>query len=190
MHGSELRLLALDGGGGRGLSALMMLEEMIEAVNPGTTPKPCDYLLVCATSKETSETVCVTSYHTPRDLLNNVAIWATCRATSAASSFFDPLAIARFGEQFINGATGDVLPIGKTLVETKQTAKQFRHERPLLDNTGRYYRFKVDRGLEDIGLEEAKIVKEMAAATRSYNLTQVKQITVSTGSRDLPNAGA
>jgi hypothetical protein len=42
----------------------------------------------------------------------------------------------------------------------------------LLDTTGRYYRFNVVRGLEEIGLEEAKKVKEMAAATRRYISSQ------------------
>jgi hypothetical protein len=37
-----------------------------------------------------------------------------------------------------------------------------------LAKAGRYYRFNVVRGLENIGLEEAKKVKEMAAATRRY----------------------
>ncbi|CAN9186048.1 unnamed protein product [Alternaria alternata] len=87
MPGSDLRLLALDGGGARGLSALMILEQLMEAVDPNAPPKPCDYFdiisrtstgsFVCATSKETSETVCLTSYCTPRgnnDLLNSVTI--------------------------------------------------------------------------------------------------------------------
>jgi hypothetical protein len=34
------------------------------------------------------------------------------------------------------------------------------------------YRFNVSRGLEDIGLEEAKKVKEMEAATRRYISSQ------------------
>jgi len=173
---------------------------------------------VCATSKETSETVCLRSYRTSRgnnDLLNSVKIWEACRATSAASSFFDPIAIGRFGEEFVDGATGannpvrevwdqaqlmwgpeplegkikrlvsigtgvpslkpfkdDVLHIGETLVaiatETERTAEKFRRERSLLASTRRYYRFNVNHGLEDIGLEESKKVKEMAAATRRY----------------------
>jgi predicted acylesterase/phospholipase RssA len=177
---------------------------------------------VCATSKETSETVCLTSYRTPRgnsDLLNSARIWEACRATSAATSFFDPIAVRRFGEEFVDGATGannpvrevwdqaqlvwgpeplegrvkclvsigtgvpslkpfkdDVLHIGETLVaiatETEQTAERFRRERQLLDSTGRYYRFNVVRGLEEIGLEEAAKVKEMAAATRRYIASQ------------------
>ena len=43
MSGSELRLLALDGGGVRGLSELMILKELMEAVDPDTPPKPCEY---------------------------------------------------------------------------------------------------------------------------------------------------
>ncbi|ORY02205.1 hypothetical protein BCR34DRAFT_493307 [Clohesyomyces aquaticus] len=311
MPSNDLRLLALDGGGVRGLSALMILEQLMEAVNPDAPPKPCDYfdmiggtstggliavmlgrlrmsvaeciiaylslsdrvfrktrhrvtvkgkvqgrfdaeelaqavkevvkqqglpeavllkdapeagcrVFVCATSKETSETVCLTSYRTPRgnsDLLNSVTIWEACRATSAATTFFDPIAVGRFGEEFVDGATGannpvrevwdqaqlvwgpeplegkvkclvsigtglpslkpfkdDVFNIGETLVaiatETEATAERFRREKALLDSTGRYYRFNVVRGLEDIGLEEAKKVKEMAAATRRYISSQ------------------
>jgi predicted acylesterase/phospholipase RssA len=177
---------------------------------------------VCATSKETSETVCLTSYKTPRgnnDLLNSVTIWEACRATSAATSFFKPIAVGRFREEFVDGATGannpvremwdqaqlvwgpeplegkvkclvsigmgvpslkpfkdDVFNIGETLVaiatETEQTAERFRRERSLLDSTERYYRFNVVRGLEDIGLEEAKKVQEIAAATRRYISSQ------------------
>jgi predicted acylesterase/phospholipase RssA len=177
---------------------------------------------VCATSKETSETVCLASYRTPRgnnDLLNSVSIWEACRATSAATSFFDPIAVGRFGEEFVDGATGannpvrelwdqaqltwgpepledrikclvsigtgvpslkpfkdDVLQIHKTLAaiatETEQTAERFRREKASLDNTGRYYRFNVHHGLENIGLEEAKKVKEMVAATRKYITSQ------------------
>jgi hypothetical protein len=177
-----------------------------------------DHSFVCATSKQTCETVCLTSYRTSRgnnDLLNSVTMWEACRATSAASTFFDPISVGRFGEEFVDGATGannpvrevwdqaqlawgpeplegrvkclvsigtgvpslkpfkdDVLHIGKTLIaiatETEQTAERFRRERQLLDSTGRYYRFNVVRGLEDIGLEEAAKVKEMAAAIRRY----------------------
>ena len=39
-------------------------------------------------------------------MLNSVKIWEACRATSAASSFFDYVVIGRFGEEFVDGATG------------------------------------------------------------------------------------
>ena len=173
---------------------------------------------MCATSKQTGETVCLTSYKSPRggnDLLNSVKIWEACRATSAASSFFDPIAVGPYGEEFVDGATGannpvwevwnqaqlmwgpeplgsrikclvsigtgvpslkpfrdDVFHIGKSLLaiatETEQTAERFRRDKSHLDDSGRYYRFNVDRGLEGIGLEESKRRKEIAAATRRY----------------------
>lgn len=173
---------------------------------------------MCATSKETSETVCLTSYKSPRggsDLWNSIQIWEACRATSAASTFFDPIAIGRYKEEFVDGATGannpvwevwnqaqllwgpqplenkikclvsigtgvpslkpfrnDALHIGETLVtiatETEQTAERFRRDKSHLEDSGQYYRFNVDRGLEEIGLEESKKRKEIAAATRRY----------------------
>jgi len=176
------------------------------------------YRFVCATSKQTSETVCLTSYKSARgggDLLNSVTIWEACRATSAASSFFDSIAVGPYGEEFVDGATGannpvwevwnqaqlmwgpqpvedrikclvsigtgipslkpfrdDLFHIGETLIaiatETEQTAEKFRRDKTHLDNTGRYYRFNVARGLEEIGLEESKKRKEIAAATRRY----------------------
>ncbi len=65
---------------------------------------------VCATSKETSGTVCLASYRSPRsdnsDLLNTTTIWQACRATSAATTFFDPIAIGPFKEEFVDGALG------------------------------------------------------------------------------------
>ena len=173
---------------------------------------------VCATSKETRETVCLRSYRSPRgsdDLWNNVKIWEACRATAAASTFFDPIAIGRYEEEFLDGGTGannpvwkvwnqaqliwgpepleskvkcfvsigtgaptlkpfqdNLLRIGSTFIElateTEQTAEKFRRDKTYLDNTQRYYRFNVFHGLEDIGLEESKKKKEIAAATRRY----------------------
>lgn len=172
------------------------------------------YRFVCATSKETSDTVCLTSYKSPRGR-SDLKIWEACRATSAASSFFDPIAIGPYEEEFVDGATGannpvwqvwdqaqliwgsesiegrikclvsigtgipslkpfkdDVFHIGTTLLtlanETEQTAEAFRRDKTYLDTTSRYYCFNVTRGLEDIGLEESKKKKDIAAATRRY----------------------
>ena len=43
MPSDSLRLLALDGGGVRGLSSLMILKQLMEAVDPESPPKPCDH---------------------------------------------------------------------------------------------------------------------------------------------------
>jgi patatin-like phospholipase/acyl hydrolase len=43
MPNKNLRLLALDGGGVHGLSVLIILEQLIDSIDPETPPKPCDY---------------------------------------------------------------------------------------------------------------------------------------------------
>lgn len=43
MSEQGLRLLALDGGGVRGLSSLQILKQLMRIVNPESPPKPCDY---------------------------------------------------------------------------------------------------------------------------------------------------
>jgi len=39
----ELRLLALDGGGVRGLSTLQILKQLMDTIDPESPPKPCNY---------------------------------------------------------------------------------------------------------------------------------------------------
>jgi hypothetical protein len=58
--------------------------------------------------------MCLTSYKSPRgrkDLFNSVKVWEACRATSAATSFFDPFAIGKYGEEFVDGALGANNPV-------------------------------------------------------------------------------
>jgi patatin-like phospholipase/acyl hydrolase len=43
MRDNDLRLLALDGGGVRGLSSLMILQHLMATINPENTQKPCEY---------------------------------------------------------------------------------------------------------------------------------------------------
>ncbi|KAF4632557.1 hypothetical protein G7Y89_g5568 [Cudoniella acicularis] len=307
MPDKDLRLLALDGGGVRGLSALMILQQLMETIDPDNPPKPCNYfdmiggtstggliaimlgrlkmsiidcinaylsfsdrvfqrkrnsltvdgnikgrfdsegltravkelliaqglqedallkdvsedlckVFVCATSQETNETVCLTSYESPHDgsdLVNNLKIWEACRATSAASSFFNPITVGRHNTKFVDGPTrannpiwelwdqaqliwgpqplesrikclvsiGTGLPssklfhgsnshIGEVLksiaTETEETAVRFRRDKSHFEDSGRYYRFNVERGLEDVGLEESKKRGEITAATQRY----------------------
>lgn len=70
----------------------------------------------------------------------------------------------------------DIYGIFSTLkslaTETETTSEQFRRDKSSLDDEGRYYRFNVDRGLENIGLEESKKKKEIAAATGRYIMLQ------------------
>jgi len=42
-HGEDLCLLAVDGGGVRGISSLLILKKLMESLNPDDPPKPCNY---------------------------------------------------------------------------------------------------------------------------------------------------
>jgi hypothetical protein len=174
---------------------------------------------VTATSQELpDQTTIITSYRSirrPAERLNSIKIWEAARATSAASTFFDPISIGPDEEIFLDGATvannlirqvcaeardvwgftniaDDLLclvsvgtgvpsvePFGVTLkgvfetlksmaTETERTAEEFLSEYSNLDTDRRYFRFNVLRGLEKVGLEEAKKRHNIAAATYRY----------------------
>lgn len=66
----------------------------------------------------------------------------------------------------------DIFGIWTTLTnlatETERTAQRFHRDKSDLYDEGRYFRFNVDQGLQEIGLEEAKKKGEIAQATRDY----------------------
>ncbi|KAK3345661.1 hypothetical protein B0H65DRAFT_509300 [Neurospora tetraspora] len=142
-------------------------------------------VFVCATSKDVHQSiVCFTTYPSRRlvpHLYNSTTIWQACRATSAATSFFDPIAIGPMGEEFVDGALGLNNPaqdvwgdqLEKNLAclaiatETEQTANDFQNNHRTLDAEGRYYRFNA-HGMESIGLEESRKKKEVSAVTNHY----------------------
>lgn len=183
-------------------------------------------------SGETKQTVVLSSYYSESrgtDLWNQAMIWQCARATSAASSFFDPITIA--GEEFADGATaGDNNPIQALVSEAREiwggdddwrlednvrclvsigtgvpsitdfghdpfriagslikiaTDCDKRHEEfetnnPAMCKVGdsrQYYRFSVNRGLGDIGLEEADKLNGIKSRTRAYCLApEVKRL--------------
>lgn len=177
---------------------------------------------VCATSQTTGDTVTLTSYLSPRghaQLLDTTKIWEAGRATSAAPSFFDPVAIGDFNQHLLDGATGannpiyqlwneagdmwpegsfedrvqcivslgtgvpslkpfknELISIGKSIIaiatETEKTAEMFCRDKRTLDDSGRYYRFNVYPGLENIGLEDAKQKEAIVTATARYIASQ------------------
>jgi hypothetical protein len=66
----------------------------------------------------------------------------------------------------------NLIGIGQSLLviatETEKTAEQFSRDKSRLDETRRYYRFNVLRGLEDIGLEDPKRKNVIVSATDRY----------------------
>lgn len=67
---------------------------------------------------------------------------------------------------------GNLKEVGKTLVriatQTEDTARLFGDSHSSLRNTGKYSRFNVDDGLQQVGLEEYKQIGLIAAATTQY----------------------
>ena len=73
-------------------------------------------------SKEMASSMQFTSYISRSgnsDLLQTTKIWEAARATSAASSFFDPISIGPYGEEFVDGAVGLNNPIRELWDEAK-----------------------------------------------------------------------
>jgi hypothetical protein len=182
-------------------------------INGGT------HRFVCAVSAENRDlTLEFSSYkrnlEDNSELFKTVKIWEACRATSAATTFFDSIKIGPYDQVFLDGATsannpvrklwqeakevwgesmetrveclvsigtgiGDVAPfgndaiaVGKTFLaiatETERTANEFRREYRGLDDRNAYYRFNVNKGLEKVGLEDAKSRTEIASMTQAY----------------------
>jgi hypothetical protein len=68
---------------------------------------------------------------------------------------------------------GDIVKTLKLIAtDTKRTAELFRRQHSGLDDDNRYFRFDVDQGLKDIGLEDSKQMHVVVAATRRYVLSQ------------------
>ncbi len=66
----------------------------------------------------------------------------------------------------------DPLQIGKTILaiamDSSKKWEEFAKQHPKMLAEGRTFRFNVEHGLETVGLEEIKKVKEIKAATRNY----------------------
>lgn len=63
----------------------------------------------------------------------------------------------------------------KMATDTQRTAETFQQEHASLDREGRYFRFNVDRGLENVGLQESAKKDIIASSTRNYLSTQTVQ---------------
>ncbi|KAM7214398.1 hypothetical protein V8F06_010236 [Rhypophila decipiens] len=99
--------------------AAMELEEDPDALL--FTPDTSCRVFVCANSKTLNQPVLIRSYKTDSSV-NYIStakcrIWEAARATSAASTFFDPIQIGT--QQFVDGATGMNNPVEMVLSEAK-----------------------------------------------------------------------
>ena len=83
-----------------------------------------DLRFVCAVrAEDTSAPAVIRSYRSPRPdpLYGNIKIWEAARATSAATTFFDPIEIMPFKQKFVDGALGWNNPIELADVESRDS---------------------------------------------------------------------
>ncbi|KEQ90170.1 hypothetical protein AUEXF2481DRAFT_71863 [Aureobasidium subglaciale EXF-2481] len=93
-------------------------------------------VFVCCTSGETSETSLLRSWNTIRgdeDLYQTVRIWEAARATSAASTYFDPISIGVPKQRYLDGGTGANNPVHDLWGEATDLLS---HGQRLSDNLG------------------------------------------------------
>jgi predicted acylesterase/phospholipase RssA len=177
---------------------------------------------VCSIDRDTKDTVRLRSYSLPDELNIRATIWEAALATSAATSFFEPvrigdrtLADGGFGANNpvdeVEGEaaniwcseTGDLKPLVKLFIsigtgnpgkkpfedsilkflsetvvqiatETEVTEKRFIARWAKHFDEKRYFRFNVEQGLQNIGLEEYKKKGAIEAASEGY-LTHIAQ---------------
>lgn len=177
---------------------------------------------VCAADRHIKDIVRLRSYSLPNEPNIRATICQAALATSAATTFFDPVSIG--DRSFADGGlgannpvdevegeasniwcseTGDLKPLvkcfisigtgnpgkkpfddsiikflGQTVVqiatETENTEKKFIARWAGHFDEKRYFRFNVEQGLQEVGLEEYKKKGAMEAATEGY-LTHTAQ---------------
>lgn len=175
-----------------------------------------DNSFVCTADRDTKDIIRLRSYDLPEEPDIRATICQAALATSAATTFFEPVSIGN--RKFADGGlgannpvdemegeasniwcleTGDLKPLvkcfisigtgnpgkkafddsmikflGQTVVdiatETVNTEKKFVARWAGHFDSKRYFRFNVEQGLQDIGLDEYKRVGAMEAATSSY----------------------
>ncbi|KAF9766560.1 hypothetical protein IL306_001014 [Fusarium sp. DS 682] len=106
----------------KGLCSSAALEEAIKGQVEGSLgegqqdaplleTEPKCHVCVCALRGEKRSLVCFRNYSLEGKADLEPKIWEAARATSAATLFFDPITIGRFGQTFVDGAGGYNNPV-------------------------------------------------------------------------------
>lgn len=116
-------------------------------------------------------TVLLRSYEPTKVTEVDCTIWEAGRATSAASSFFDPIKIGEFDETFLDGATGCNNPVERLLEEAEDIwgPNTRRRIRCLVSiGTGQPFEKAFGSGLKGIFLTLTHIATETEQTARRF----------------------
>ena len=133
---------------------------------------------VCAVREEnTSAPAVIRSYRScrPDSLYNICKIWEAARATSAASTFFDPIEIGPFKQKFVDGALGWNNPVDLAEFESRDLWPD--DDRLIISlGTGNVSGQAVDGNLLDLAHQLAKIVPEADMTNDRFRRTHAKLV--------------
>ena len=160
----------------------------------------------------------------------NIRIWEAARATSAAPMYFEPIAVGKFGETFVDGGIGANNPVAYVMerakhiwpgsnirclvsigtgiprpksisgnffkvvqvmasisTDTERAADQFLREHREMALNDQYFRFSVNRGLENIGMDEVASLDEISTVTSTYCMSEQPHMLLETCASRLAN---
>jgi predicted acylesterase/phospholipase RssA len=100
----------------------------------------------------------------------NPKIWEAARATSAATSFFDPITIGQYGQEFVDGATGFNNPVECVLDEAQDLWEDAleRIQYIISIGTGEPYVKAFGKNLVDIGKTLIRISTDAEETARRF----------------------
>ncbi|KAF1955434.1 hypothetical protein CC80DRAFT_536030 [Byssothecium circinans] len=127
---------------------------------------------VCSIDRDTKDMVRLRSYSLPNKPSIRATICEAALATSAATTFFNPISIG--DRTFADGGFGANNPADEIATETEATEKKFIARWAKHFDEKRYFCFNVEQGLQNIGLEEYKKKGAIEAASEGY-LTHMAQ---------------
>ena len=128
-------------------------------------------------AEDTSAPAVIRSYQSrrPDNMIKRIKIWEAARATSAASTLFDPIKIEPFGQKFVDGALGWNNPIDLAEFESRDLWKD--EDRIIISlGTGSVPGQAVDGNLLDLSRRLAKIVTEADMTNDRFRRTHSKLV--------------
>ncbi|ROT34437.1 hypothetical protein SODALDRAFT_322868, partial [Sodiomyces alkalinus F11] len=169
----NVRLLALDSGSVRGLSSLIILRSLIAAVDPDSPPKLYNYFdIIGGTSTGDLITVILGRlYISVDDYIAAAALKRAIKGILKDAGYDENILLKDTSNGRYRLPRSLLYNLGRYHLLRPyryRPLRRFRRDKADLDNSSRYFRFNVARGLEDIGLEESKKKAEITAATGRY----------------------
>jgi hypothetical protein len=124
------------------------------------------------------------SYKTKQVSEVDCTIWEAGRATSAASTFFDPIQIGKFREKFLDGGTGCNNPVGKVLDEALQLWPEAgRNIQMLSIGTGHPGVKEFGSGFKKIAKTLISIATETEATAKTFRSLHAPSLVTASGDK-------